>query len=669
MRRRDRIGNFPARLGAVAFCGAICGLGTAAFGAAPLSLSASPAETAPLAPPCATSFDYESNQTLIEDVKAVGDNNWDSAHLASCASKVLARKGEDIIPALQSLMDTRQRAVEQFALQAVCGPGHTGATAVPYIEKRLREGGLSFAVLAYPTIACIGEGAQSLIPLLISKSAGTDTSFPGEADLAIETLGALYAYDPGRILRHLIRLLDQPAHAQAAARALEKIGRPARPAQEALRRNLAAAVDASRDETAIAMISALGSVGSAEGAVSALLPVLDVYRPALTTAAARALAKFGSQAAPAAPALVRRLNSEDSGPVERAADVAALIATGSRAPKVLEALIDNMRRGEDSVTDDPAAGALARVDPFPQDLAPLLVTAIEMREEGSSVRRLLEQALANTGTDLKPAVIPPHAARDIGADLAAGLWALTEQTHPIVLDDLVQTLHVDPNDYLNEGRPGELTLTRKRTPPESEIPVSPIKWIRLTGVEQSPRALSVPGTLPAKQLLELGLARGTCVAAESVRERLAANGAPRDVAIIQDYSSRNGTSTIPVDGDHSPNRALARASQLETGPGCADIVRIGKSFDPEYWNHVCPLPYDQELIDSVIVPALQAKFGSQFGTYDLEKPESRDLGPLVSLTFTELQAGRATAAPQSYRISLELDRCSRAVTNVSRFIP
>lgn len=663
MRGRERIGYVPARLGIAVVSGVLCGFGTACFGVSPA------AESAPIAPPCATSFDYESNQALIEDVKAVGDNNWEAAHLASCASKVLARKGEDIIPALLSLMETKQRAVEQFALEAVCGPGHTGATAVPYIEKRLREGGLSFAVLAYPAIACIGEGAQSLIPLLITKSVGTDTSFPGEADLATEALGALYPYEPGRILSHLIRLLDQPAHAQAAARAIEKIGRPARGAQEALRRNLAAAVDASRDETAIAMIAALSSVGNAESTVGAVLPILDVYRPELTTAAAHALAKFGTQAGAAVPALLRRLNSEDSGAAERAEDVAALVATGNRSPKVLEALIEYLRRGENSATDELAATTLSRVDPFPADLAALLVTAIEVREAGSTVRRQLEQALAHSGSDLTPAVIAPHPARDIGGELALGLWALTQQSRPIVLDDLVQALHIDPNSYLNEGRPGDTTLARKWVQQDPEAPGSPVGRIRLTGVIQTPRELSAAGALPAKQILELGLVRGTCVSAQAVKAGLAATGAQRDVAIVQDYSSHNGTSTIPVDGDHSGNLGLARASQLESGPGCAEVVRIGKSFDPGYWNYVCPLSYGKDLIESVIVPALEAKFGAQFGTYDLENPETRDLGPLLSLTFSEMQPGRAAGAAPAFRIALDLDRCTRAVTNLSRFIP
>ncbi len=662
MRRRDWLRFAPAKLGAAV-------LGTLLFGYAQTGAPAAAAEPAAEPPPCATSFDYESIPTLIEDVKAVGDNNWDAGHMASCASKVLARKGEDIIPALLSLMDTRQRAVEQFALQAVCGPGHTGATAVPYIEKRLREGGLSFAVLAYPTLACIGEGAQPIVPLLMSKSLAINLSFPGEADLATETLGALYQYDPRRILPHLIRLLDQPARTQAAASALEKIGRPAQSSQEALRRILAGAVDASRDETAVALISALGSVGSAQPTVAALLPILDLYRPGLTTAAARALGKFGPQAGPAVPALIRRLSSPDAGPAERAEDVSALIAIDRRTPKVLEALLDDIRRGEDPSSNERAAAALSKVDPFPADLAPLLVTAIETAEEGSMVRRSLEQALSHSGSDLKPAVIAPRAPADVSGRLAAGLWALTQQSKPIVLDDLVQQLHVDPNDYLYEGRSGDFTLTRKRGPADSEAEQTFVRSVHLTGVVQTPRPLPGLASLPAKQLLELGLTRGACVSAQAIKARLVADGVQQPLAVVPDYSSRSGTSTIPLDGDHSENRGLARASRLETGPGCADLIRIGKSFDSEYWNFVCPLSYDRELIETRILPALQAQFGIQPGSYDLETPETRDFGPVIGLTFTETQPDAARRPPQSFRISLDLDRCSRAVSNVSRFIP
>jgi hypothetical protein len=51
------------------------------------------------------------------------------------------------VPALISLMKTRDRTVESLALLAVCGPGHTGAAAFPYIEKRLRGNDPAFDIL------------------------------------------------------------------------------------------------------------------------------------------------------------------------------------------------------------------------------------------------------------------------------------------------------------------------------------------------------------------------------------------------------------------------------------------------------------------------------------------------------------------------------------------
>ncbi len=660
MRRRAWIRVAPAKFGA-AVLGVLLLAGASAWTPAHAGNEPQPAR-----PPCPISFDSEAIPTLIEDIKAVGNNNWDAVPAASCASSVLARKGEDIIPALLSLMETRQRAVEQFALEAVCGPGHTGATAAPYIEKRLREGGLSFAVLAYPTLACIGEGAVPVIPLLLSKSLSVNLSFPTEADLATETLGALYQYDPRRILSHLVRLLDQPAHTVAAANALEKIGRPAQPSEEALRRNLAIAVDASREEAAVALTSALGTVGSARSTIEALVPLLDLYQPALTTAAARALGRFGPQASAAIPALIRRLNSPDAGSPERAEDVAALIAIDRHPPELLEALIEDIQRAEDASSNESAAAALAKVDPLPTELAPALVAAIEMRKEDSNVRRLLEQALAHTHSDLKPAAGPTPAPVDVSDRAGMALWTLTQQSRPIVLDDLVQQLHIDPNEFLYDGRPGDFTLTRKWSPPKAAAQDSLVNSVHLTGVVQSPRPLPGPPGLPAKQLLELGLVKGTCVSAEGIKARIVESGSHADIAIVQDYSHRNGALTIPVDGDHSSNRSLARASQLEAEPGCGGYVRISKSFDPEYWNYVCPFVHDRALIDTNIIPALQSKFGAQSGAYDLEAPEIRDYGPLVGLTYTEIPA---EPARRSWRISLDIDRCSRTVSNVSRFIP
>jgi hypothetical protein len=211
-------------------------------------------------PPYPRSFDSEAIARLVEQVKQASGPDWNAGWTAGCAADSMSRKDARIIPTLLTLLDTHDRTVESLALRAVCGTGHSGATAVPYIERRLRAGGLSFAIGAYPVLVCVGDGAIPAIPLLIEKSEGVNVSFGAESERAIETLGQLSSRAPERIIPHLIHLLDEREHAAAAAKALERIGRPARTAQNALRRNLSAAVQARQDEIAVALISALGHI-------------------------------------------------------------------------------------------------------------------------------------------------------------------------------------------------------------------------------------------------------------------------------------------------------------------------------------------------------------------------------------------------------------------------
>lgn len=595
MRRRGWISDAPVRVGAALLITSLLALSRPALAATS----------------CPDSFESDSIPSLIDSIKAAGDGGGEAGFNAGCASKVLARKGEDIIPALISLMETHQRGVEVAALDAVCNPpAHTGATAVPYIEQRLREGGQAFAQAAYPTLACVGEGAASTIPLLMSKSLSINLSFPAEADLAIETLSALYRYDPRRILPHLTRLLDQPAHTLAAARALEKLGHSAQSSQIALQRNLEAAIDSSQDDEAVALIAALGSVGSPQPTVAALVPVLDLYRPRLTAAAARALVRFGSQAASAVPGLLRRFNSADASDAERTDDVRALLAIDKDAPEFAQAL----------------------------------VAALGTRDQDSGLRPILQQALAQTHSDLKPETVPRPAPVDVSDRLAGALWSLTQQPQPIVLDDLVRTLHIDPNDYVNDGRTADVALTRKWSPPEESPAGNPVRTVRLTSVIQAADPPSGQPRPPATQLLELGLDKGTCVSAAGMRGQ-------------------------QVSGDPSAPRSSARSSQLNVGAACTATVSITKIFDPEYWSFVCPFSYDRAFIDARIIPALQREFGDQFGTYNLDSPAIKDSGPRLQLTYSETRPEPPRKPWQAMRISLEVDRCTRGIANLVRFIP
>jgi hypothetical protein len=197
-----------------------------------------------LPPPCPASFDSEPVATLIEQVKKAADHNPEAGRAADCASQGLSHKGARVVPALISLMETHQSDVEIDALRAVCGLGPAGAKAVPYIVERIRADDDSwFTDSAYDTLACIGKGAKPAIPLLIDRSLYAEHGASGESESAIRTLGFLTRYAPHEILPNLIRLLDQPDHTVAAARALENVGTLVRSAAaEPLRKHLSIAV-------------------------------------------------------------------------------------------------------------------------------------------------------------------------------------------------------------------------------------------------------------------------------------------------------------------------------------------------------------------------------------------------------------------------------------------
>jgi hypothetical protein len=186
------------------------------------------------------------------------------------------------VPALISLMKTRDPGIESLALAALCGPGHKGATAFPYIEKRLRGTDSAFDALAYPVLVCMGDIAKPAIAILIRKSVSPSTADTSGGNDAIAALGDLAQYEPEQVMPHLIRVLDQPAHIEAAAKALKKNGSSARVAQEPLIQKLSVAASTHQGDLAAVLISALTSVGDSgrTGAVlSALLEHPDQTDP------------------------------------------------------------------------------------------------------------------------------------------------------------------------------------------------------------------------------------------------------------------------------------------------------------------------------------------------------------------------------------------------------
>jgi len=616
-------------------------------------------------PPCPGSFDSEPIVQLVEQVKQASGPDWNAGWTAGCAADSMSRKDARVIPTLLTLLDTHDRTVESLALRAVCGTGHSGATAVPYIERRLRAGGLSFAIGAYPVLVCVGEGAIPAIPLLIEKSEGVNVSFAAESDRAIETLGQLSSRAPERIIPHLIHLLDERDHAAAAAKALERIGKPARTAQNSLRRNLSAAVQARQDEIADALISALGRVGDTRPTVAILISLLD--QPGEADAAAVALGKIGPAAKAAVPALINRFNLPNIDVRERADVVSALIAIDAHSVPVLKVVLDELNHADGGIGDYMAAAAVASVKPFPLELAPALVSAIEQRDADDSIRQQLEQVLAHTDPTLKPVMRSRPVPQDVSPRLADGLWALTVQSSPIKPEDLVKQLRIRLDDFVQEGNSISHSWRRRSGRLGSSNNMDPINSIELGGVWHSPGA-----GLPDSQTLDITLDNHSCMSSDGIRARI---GSPEqsipdpNVVVVSSKLGSPDPGTLRFEGDRSADKSKARASSISLGVACSRRIRVAKSFDSGYWNYVCPFAYDQTFATNVIVPALQKQFGPKPGQFAFDTPEIMDMGWQVQLKYTEVTPNPTPADWLASRLQLLVDRCSRGISNMSKYIP
>ena len=305
-------------------------------------------------PPCNEAFfDSLSIDALAADVR---DSTSAAGYwAASCASEALSRKGEEAIPALIPLMESHEPNAESLAISAVCGKGHRGEAALPYILDRIRKFDYTFARSAYPVLACMQDAARPAIPSLIARSLQTIPIVPAQdGDAAIETLGRLAALDPDTIIPHLVKLLELPIHTGAAAKALEQIGDPARGSAAALRIRLDSAIKDRQDTQEVApLIAALARLGNAADNVELFGSLLD---GPYGSYAAKALGEIGQEARPAVPLLIRALDNAAIKPEDRDSYVAALTSIDPESARVQRALL---REAEPSAPSRPPIAAPA----------------------------------------------------------------------------------------------------------------------------------------------------------------------------------------------------------------------------------------------------------------------------------------------------------------------
>jgi hypothetical protein len=590
-------------------------------------------------------FDAESVPRLAAQIRAADDSDSRSSWAAGCASKALSRRGEEVIPTLIRLMEMRQPSALSWALEAVCGPGHSGSSAVPYILKRLRAPGRPFDDEAYGTLACIGKGAKPAIPFLMEKSLGETPGFVSqEGDLAINTLGVLAKYDPGTVIPHLTRLLDSPSHTFAVARALEAIGEPAKSAAPALRKRLSDAIaSGERDYVTNALVAALGHLEPPPSSVPLLVSLLG--EPGIGDSAASALQGIGKPAVAAVPSLIEHLQSPEVGSRERYSIISALTAIDGRSPAVQQALLREATSGADDLGTMSAALALAEIDPLPSEFAPRLVGAVESLDSGTT-RGALQQALyrTHTGISADGSRQPPPPVT-IDSDLVDGLWALTTQSQAMTLDAVIQHLRVERGDYDIDGEQdhGELMIRGSSAKPSRTA--NPIVMVMLFGVSRS-----YDGTF--RQDLTVTLNRSSCLSASAITDHVVGSGNHL-------VNTLDGGGEFKIDGGSTSEKTAALGSLLTVGPSCRRQITLSKRFAQEYWSALCPFSCSQTLVDSQIIPGLKSDFGPGFSAYDLSAPQTEDLGRYVLLSYEQTATASPNQVRQTPRLRVEIKRCAQ----------
>jgi HEAT repeat protein len=441
-------------------------------------------------------------------------------------------------------------------MDALCGKGHSGSSAIGYLLKRLPAEHAGFTTQAYGALTCMGRSARPALPYLIQASA--------DDGWAVETLGHLARYYPDTIVPHLIQLLDNPARADEAAFALEHAGAVARPALGALISHLASAVAESHPTHATQLIAAVGSLGDPGTTVPVLLPLLD--EPGTRDAITEALGKIGPPAAAAVPRLIDRLDDPELSQRERYLDIEGLASIDSHAPQVQGVLLREAVSDKDVIGNINAALALGKIDPLPPDFAPQLIVALESLPAQDNIRTELELALQHTHTG-KHTVGSRERSPPVNIDntLIDELWALVQQPQPLTLNDVIKHLGLKREDYDLEGNATSGYLLDARWVVYHNRPDSvPIAHVTFFG--------GAMGHLPAAptiQEVRIGFSKRFCLASGSVAERVSR---PSE-------SDSDGQPLFTLRGA-ALDQSLARQSWLALGAECSGHIGIGKSFDP-----------------------------------------------------------------------------------------
>ena len=264
--------------------------------------------------------------------------------------------------------------------------------------------------------------------------------------------------------------------------------------------------------------------------------------------------------------------------------------------------------------------------------------------------------------------------QEVDVKIADGIAALTKQVTAVTPMDISRALDLDLNWYKrSENEEGGFDVDYWRGESKEIRARTLVLYFRLTTVQVYFATPSIPGpALPPSQWIKVLLERGRCLSVKALAERLhvkfrgyrpaimaSTDGPARPVATLASESNDQGPLSYlaRIAGNPGASKTEAVENLVDLHEECSQAVNIQKTFDYDYWNSLCPFEYNDRLIDSVVVPPIKEKYGSEYTEFALRRPELKDYGSFIALRLYKSAAG----PNQKNEFAMEVDRCTEKV--------
>jgi len=265
--------------------------------------------------------------------------------------------------------------------------------------------------------------------------------------------------------------------------------------------------------------------------------------------------------------------------------------------------------------------------------------------------------------------------QEVDGKIADGIVALTTQSNAVSLADISRAFDLDLSWYKpaeSAGSTFNMTYWRREAAYIREK--TPILYFTFTNVELHFAIPSVPGpAMPPDQSIKILLERGRCISVKTLQGPLhvqfkgyppainpAASRAAAPVATStsESHDQPQLTYFARLAGHPGAGKTAAVENGLYLENECSQEIGISKTFDYDYWNSLCPFNYNERLIDSVVVPAMKQRYGSEYAEFAIQQPDLKDYGSFIVLRFYKSAVGPG----QEAEFAMEVDRCTKKAT-------